>query len=146
MSSATFFVEGYLTDCYDELGNRYQLPVYLLSRPANLQRSDHSDAQTTEDEDGDEGEDTIIKLRLSNGKDLKLTVKSKQSIGRVKQNLAKAESLRGHQRWFYGGKLLSDKLRIEDIKIPKGHLVQVILPYEQGDINKETSNPTPVSS
>ena len=27
---------GTLLDCYDELGNRYQLPVYVLSAPTNL--------------------------------------------------------------------------------------------------------------
>merc|ERR550532_2810772 len=27
---------GTLMDCYDELGNRYQLPVYVLSAPTNL--------------------------------------------------------------------------------------------------------------
>jgi hypothetical protein len=27
---------GLLNDCYDELGNRYQLPIYVLARPVNL--------------------------------------------------------------------------------------------------------------
>lgn len=27
---------GSLTDCYDELGTRYQLPVYCLSLPLNV--------------------------------------------------------------------------------------------------------------
>ena len=31
------------------------------------------------------------------------------------------------QRWFFGGKLLSDKTRIGDANIPPGHVVQCIL-------------------
>lgn len=31
------------------------------------------------------------------------------------------------QRWFFGGKLLSDKLRIEEAKILPGYVVQVIV-------------------
>uniref|UniRef100_A0A1I8HCX4 UBD domain-containing protein n=1 Tax=Macrostomum lignano TaxID=282301 RepID=A0A1I8HCX4_9PLAT len=27
---------GLLTDCYDELGSRYQLPLYVLAAPVNL--------------------------------------------------------------------------------------------------------------
>ena len=29
---------GLLNDCYDELGNRYQIPIYVLARPVNLVR------------------------------------------------------------------------------------------------------------
>jgi hypothetical protein len=35
------------------------------------------------------------------------------------------------QRWFFGGKLLSDKLRIEEAKILPGYVIQVIVNYEQ---------------
>lgn len=31
------------------------------------------------------------------------------------------------QRWFFGGKLLGDKLRVEEAKIPPGYVVQVII-------------------
>lgn len=31
------------------------------------------------------------------------------------------------QRWFFGGKLLGDKLHIEDAKISPGYVVQVIV-------------------
>nr|CAH8852618.1 unnamed protein product [Trichobilharzia regenti] len=36
---------GTLCDCYDELGARYQLPLYVLSQPSNL-ISDHSTSDT----------------------------------------------------------------------------------------------------
>ena len=31
------------------------------------------------------------------------------------------------QRWFYAGRMLNDKLRMEDAKIPRNHVVQVIV-------------------
>lgn len=34
------------------------------------------------------------------------------------------------QRWFFGGKLLGDKLHIEDAKILPGYVVQVIVNAE----------------
>lgn len=34
------------------------------------------------------------------------------------------------QRWFYGGKLLGDKILIEDAQIQPGHIVQVIVNTE----------------
>lgn len=147
-----FLIVGCLTDCYDELGNRYQLPVYVLSRPANLQKDDGSDNLSADVPESDPGEEVIIKLRLSNGKDLKLTVRSRHTVGKIKRILAKTENISADQRWFYGGKVLQDKLKIEETKIPKGHLIQVILPYQDADSastsmdNSPNSAPTPVIS
>ena len=145
---------GYLTDCYDELGNRYQLPIYILNRPANLVRDETSEGSSGDVQENDPGEEVIIKLRLSSGKDLKLTVRSRHTIGKIKRILAKAESISPDQRWFYGGKVLQDKLKIEDTNVPKGHLIQVILPLEQSantiqldDMGSgQRRDPTPVSS
>lgn len=120
--------EGYLTDCYDELGNRYQLPVYVLSHPSNLLREDSEEDNLADGAEEDPGEEVIIKLRLSSGKDLKLTVRNRHTIKQIKQTLAKVENIDGVQRWFYGGKVLQDKLKIEDTKVPKGHMIQVVLP------------------
>lgn len=41
---------GTLTECYDELGNRYQLPVYCLAPPVNLisERSDEDASDSPE--------------------------------------------------------------------------------------------------
>lgn len=150
-----FCFTGYLTDCYDELGNRYQLPVYVLSQPSNLQREDSADDPNSDLPEADLGDEVIVKLRISTGKDLKLTVRNKHTVGKIKRILAKAENLSLEQRWFYGGKLLNDKLRIEELHVPKGHLIQVVIPYEQTintNISKDCSfdqnsmNPTPISS
>lgn len=34
--------KGFLNDCYDELGNRYQLPIYVLAKPINMRKSNAS--------------------------------------------------------------------------------------------------------
>ncbi len=41
---------GTLAECYDELGNRYQLPVYCLAPPVNLisERSDEDPSDSPE--------------------------------------------------------------------------------------------------
>lgn len=42
---------GLLNDCYDELGNRYQIPVYVLAKPSNLSKSRHKNEQSSNDLD-----------------------------------------------------------------------------------------------
>ncbi|KAG8251664.1 Ubiquitin domain-containing protein 2 [Homalodisca vitripennis] len=46
---------GFLTECYDELGTRYQVPVYCLSYPINIVKEDNgreSPIENTEDRNG----------------------------------------------------------------------------------------------
>lgn len=125
---------GSLQDAYDELGNRYVLPVYCVSKPTNLIRDeDVSGDMTKEDEEENEipptGDELYIKLRLSSGKDLKMTVYTSDTVLKVKKKLQKLEAVEpSKQRWFYAGKMLTDKTTIGEAKIPKGHVVQVILP------------------
>ncbi|KAL1439306.1 hypothetical protein MRX96_020544 [Rhipicephalus microplus] len=68
---------GTLLDCYDELGNRYQLPVYCLSAPGNLVE-DASDAESPSPESEPcAGHEILLKLRLSTtGKDTKMAVRT----------------------------------------------------------------------
>ena len=72
---------GTLTECYDELGSRYQLPVYCLSSPTNLVR-ENADADDDDDDAKEGGENSPentgvempIKLRLSSGEDVKVSL------------------------------------------------------------------------
>lgn len=121
---------GYLTECYDELGARYQVPIYCLSYPINIVKEDSghdSPAEYSEPIDG--GVETNLKLRLSHTcTDIKLMVYSTDSISICKKRLQSQEGIEpSKQRWFYGGKLLGDKLRIEEVKIPTGYVIQVIV-------------------
>ncbi|XP_066992015.1 ubiquitin domain-containing protein 1 [Anabrus simplex] len=125
---------GFLTECYDELGTRYQVPVYCLSYPINIVKEDNgrdSPAECSEPVDG--GAEMVLKLRLSSTcTDVKLPVSSKDTVGMAKKKLQSQEGLEpSRQRWFFGGKLLGDKLRIEEAKILPGYVVQVIVNHDQ---------------
>jgi hypothetical protein len=75
------------------------------------------------------GEETTVKLRLSTGKDLKIEVYTSDTILKVKKKLHALEDVEpSKQRWFYAGRMLTDKMTVEDAKIQKGFVIQVILP------------------
>ena len=120
-------------DCYDELGNRYQLPVYVLSAPTNLiEDTSETDTATESETTGSPGVEFPVKFRLSTGKDIKMTVRSTDTVFRVKKQLHAEEGIDpSRQRWYFSGRLLHDKMRIEEAKITKGYVVQVIVSPEQ---------------
>uniref|UniRef100_I3JPN6 Ubiquitin domain containing 2 n=2 Tax=Oreochromis TaxID=8139 RepID=I3JPN6_ORENI len=110
---------GALTECYDELGNRYQLPVYCLSPPVNMieERSDEPD-----------GGECQLRLRLSTGRDLRLAVRSTDTVGIMKRRLQSQEGVPAPtQRWFFSGRPLTDRLRLDQLNISRDYVVQVIL-------------------
>ncbi|KAK3859911.1 hypothetical protein Pcinc_034004 [Petrolisthes cinctipes] len=120
---------GALTDCYDELGTRYQLPVYCLSLPLNLLQSEQEKEGHPEPESSVEGEEKVLKVRLSTtSKDIKLTVRSNNTIAQAKRKLDVQEDLEGgRQRWFYGGKLLGDQLVVSECGVQHNHVIQAII-------------------
>ncbi|KAF7405238.1 hypothetical protein KPH14_001421 [Odynerus spinipes] len=127
---------GFLTECYDELGTRYQVPIYCLSYPINIVKEDSgrdSPADCSEPVDG--GTEQTLKLRLSTTLgDVKLPVYSKDTIGIAKKKLQSQEGLEpSRQRWFFGGKLLGDKMHIEEAKVQPGYVIQVIVNPEKTD-------------
>ena len=121
-------------DCYDELGNRYQLPVYVLSAPINLLREGsepdpaaHGDEVNTAPPIGPSVE-VPIKLLLSTGKHVRLTVHSTDTIGSVKRQVQAAASVDARRlRIFFAGKQLLDRQRINDTKIHRGYTLQVVV-------------------
>ncbi|XP_045188983.1 ubiquitin domain-containing protein 1-like [Mercenaria mercenaria] len=130
---------GTLMDCYDELGNRYQLPVYVLGSPTNLiEDTSESEAGQEVDSNNLPGIETVIKFRLSStNKDLKVKVRTTDTMLKIKKKLFELEKVEpSKQRFFYAGKMLNDKLKIEDVKIPKGNVIQVIVsPSETEEIS-----------
>ena len=146
-------LSGELTECYDELGNRYVIPNYCLSRPVNMQSendsgTDHPDsAEQTEtkqesnkpkqnkrsnDADDAQKQDTpnrvTMKLRLSSGQELKLHCQPKETIAAVKRKVQEREGIDvSRQRLFCSGRMLMDKTTIQSCSIPKGFVVQVIV-------------------
>uniref|UniRef100_A0A3Q2FW37 Ubiquitin domain containing 2 n=1 Tax=Cyprinodon variegatus TaxID=28743 RepID=A0A3Q2FW37_CYPVA len=110
---------GALTECYDELGNRYQLPVYCLSPPVNM-IEDASDPIS--------GGECQLRLRLSTGRDLRLAVRSTDTVGMMKRRLQNLEGVpAATQRWFFSGRPLTDRLRLDQLNISRDYVVQVIL-------------------
>lgn len=124
---------GTLTDCYDELGNRYVLPVYVLSAPCNvIEESVGTDTSTEPETNETIGIEIPLKLRLSSGKDIKLIARSTDTVIKIKKAVEADHGCEAsRQRWYVSGKLLHDKLHIEDARIPKGFIIQVILPPEE---------------
>uniref|UniRef100_A0A3Q2ZF40 Ubiquitin domain containing 1b n=2 Tax=Kryptolebias marmoratus TaxID=37003 RepID=A0A3Q2ZF40_KRYMA len=120
---------GTLTECYDELGNRYQLPVYCLAPPVNL-ISECSDEDTNDSPEppATSKKEFQLKVRLSTGKDVRLSASMADTIGQLKKQLQAQEDIDViHQRWFFSGKLLTDKTRLQDTKLQKDFVIQVII-------------------
>lgn len=124
---------GFLSDCYDELGCRYVLPPYVLSRPTNIMTSKPeptSDA-VTPTSTVTMAPDMYLKIRLSVGdqtSDEKLPVNSLERIADVKERIRQNHNLGTSRiRMICCGKILNDKTAIKDAKIPKSFVVQVIV-------------------
>ncbi|KAK2896835.1 hypothetical protein Q8A67_011323 [Cirrhinus molitorella] len=120
---------GSLMECYDELGNRYQLPAYCLAPPVNLvsECNDHNMSEHSELLEKKEKE-FQLKVRLSTGKDLRLSATMADSIRQLKKQLQIQEDIdAASQRWFFSGKLLTDKTRLQDTKMQKDFVIQVIV-------------------
>lgn len=65
---------------------------------------------------------------MSTGKDLRLSASMADTIGQLKKQLHVQEDIDAtHQRWFFSGKLLTDKTRLQDTKIQKDFVIQVIV-------------------
>lgn len=82
---------GYLTECYDEWGTRYQVPIYCLSPPINMVRGGgvsgrDSPAECSEPVEG--GSAVTLRLRLSTTcLDVKLVVYSRDTVAQCKKKL-----------------------------------------------------------
>lgn len=124
---------GSLTESYDELGNRYQLPAYALAPPVNLITETCTDSKAPENSQKQtlppaSRQEFQLRVRLSTGKDVRLTASMIDSIAELKKQLQENEDIDvSCQRWFFSGKLLTDKTRLQDAKIQKDFVVQVIV-------------------
>ncbi|KAL2094873.1 hypothetical protein ACEWY4_009592 [Coilia grayii] len=121
---------GALTECYDELGNRYQLPVYCLSPPVNMieEKSELEPLESSEPPAASEGQECQLRLRLSTGRDLRLTVRTTDTVQHMKRRLQAQEGVAaGTQRWFFSGRPLTDKMKLDELKISRDYVVQVIV-------------------
>lgn len=154
-SDAASSVPGALTECYDELGNRYQLPVYCLSPPVNMieERSEEVDGSDPDSGAADPstcgasdaaGGECQLRLRLSTGRDLRLAVRSTDTVGMMKRRLQSHEGVAAStQRWFFSGRPLTDRLRLDQLNISRDYVVQVILSQPPPPEPESTPGHTP---
>ncbi len=75
------------------------------------------------------GEEFMIRCRISTTcKDHKINVRGGALVGSVKKRLGKELDINpSKQRWFFGGKMLYDKMTIEETRVQKGFVIQVII-------------------
>jgi hypothetical protein len=75
--------------------------------------------------------DVYLICRLSTtGNDVKLAVRLTDPIKTAKRRLQASQGVEyepSTQRWYYGGKLLTDSTTVDEAKIPAGHVVQVVV-------------------
>ena len=96
---------GTLLDCYDELGNRYQLPIYCLSAPVNLiEESSDSESPSPESEPIASvvgGEEIFLKFRISPScNDVKMAVLTKETVLSAKKKLSVLENIETSRQRF----------------------------------------------
>ena len=88
------------------------------------------------------GEEFQLKFRFSdNNKDVKLTCLSNETVLVVKRRLCELEGHEPHrQRWCFGGRIIANKLRLNEANIPKGSTVQVVVSVvSPSDVTLESS-------
>ena len=128
---------GQLTEAYDELGNRYIIPKYCLSKPTNFQGSvmagyNTSPASTHKRQENGQktgGTPMTMKVRLSTmRKDLKVTVLTTERVRDLKKRLETDHGV-DHKKitMLYSGRVLNDSTLVKDLGIPKGFVIQAIV-------------------
>ena len=139
---------GSLVECYDELGTRYAIPVYCLSHPINLlvkSEGDRADSPADFSEpvfNPEDGSELKVRIRTSLlGKDVRMVVNTAETVLSAKKRLHDLEEKiePARQRWYYGGKLLGDRLKIGDVGIPQGHVIQCVVNDLNFDVIRSTS-------
>lgn len=190
----TFNCVGRLVEAYDELGNRYVIPKYCISKPLNmagLALQQPASVAKAEDNDSLEtdsstqllkkqspssspsavasgnsggirhrgsakkksksnsskeslsnrgsaqsqvltvptGDPVIVKIRVSTlPKDIKMTVQATERVRDVKRRLEVDHKVpASHVTMLYSGRVLSDRVYIKNLDIPKGFIIQAIV-------------------
>lgn len=128
---------GTLSETYDELGNKYQVPLYCLAPPENLIKEDDSSSKSSFNHK--QGNKVSIRVRISdqNEKTCDFTVNEEELISSAKRRAAEKFSIIGSQRWFCKGRIISDSMTVKQCKIPDGFVIQVIV---SPPITTETRN------
>lgn len=107
-----------------------------------------SESETTEvpEAPASEGQEYQLHLRLSTGRDLCLAVRTSDNVQQMKRRLQTQEGVVStSQRWFFSGRPLTDKMKLEELKISRDYIVQVIV-SQPPTTPTLPQNPTPVAN
>lgn len=145
---------GRLTEAYDELGSRYVIPKYCISKPTNMAvPGEHSDDEDNEPDSstqllsgtnpsapgtttayrrkqtGSKKSATSIKIRLSNvGKDVKIPLTGTERVRDLKRRLESEHGIDPKKvKMLYSGRVLGNGVVVKDLAIPKGFVVQAVV-------------------
>ena len=154
MHPCSWCCAGRLTEAYDELGARYVIPKYCISKPTNMavpgEQSDDEDNQTDSSaqllgghtpttsttssvrqrKSQQQGKhSTSIKVRLSNvGKDVKIPLTGTERVRDIKRKLESEHGVDPKRlTMLYSGRVLGNGLLVRDLAIPKGYIVQAVV-------------------
>ncbi|CAG8536793.1 6083_t:CDS:2 [Paraglomus occultum] len=129
--------------CYDELGNRYVIPVYCIVDPINLTKDEDDEGSSTSSDDMDvkllsdqqattSAPQHTVKIRLSNtARDIDIGVNLKtDTIAMLRRKICLHENLdfkTTHVRILFLGRVLEDKTRVADVKVEEGQVFQALI-------------------
>lgn len=106
-----------------------------------------ADPSTGSASDPASGGECQLRLRLSTGRDLRLAVRSTDTVGMMKRRLQSHEGVpAATQRWFFSGRPLTDRLRLDQLNISRDYVVQVILSQPPPPEPASTPGHTPEAS
>lgn len=106
-----------------------------------------ADPSTGSASDTATGGECQLRLRLSTGRDLRLSVRSTDTVGVMKRRLQNHEGVPAvTQRWFFSGRPLTDRLRLDQLNISRDYVVQVILSQPPPPEPDSTAEHTPEAS
>lgn len=118
---------GQLTEIYDETGFRYNLPPYCVCDPVDLLENISEDAVDPEDIKGNLSK--VIKLRLSNGKDLKINGNQISTVSEIKKYVTESEDLEDRRIVIiWRGQVLTDEMKLTSLNLPKDAILQAMIP------------------
>ena len=139
---------GRLSEAYDELGNRYVIPRYCLSKPTNMQdspltddktTSQHGDSGSVRQRRAEEGSAEVtakapavivtIKVRLSTlPKDVRVSVLTTDRVRDLKRRLHELHGVDPRRvTMLYLGRVLNNSTLLKQLNIPRGYIIQAIV-------------------
>lgn len=117
---------GQLTEIYDIQGFRYNLPPYCVCDPENFDKVEMKSCKKHNSEsDADK-----VKIRLSDGKDLCVDIEDQENVSDLKSYIRKQENIDSKRRMvvLWRGKVLDDCIALQSLNLPKGAILQVMVP------------------